>query len=179
MRNALGSILVALLNKVILPEADRAVFIERMQDKLGLISFNKLPCLLLFLVTATAFGAEPHDRVFDGIYFPPAGRSMKNQDRRKPKEVGFDTAVVDRINAFVAENPYTRRKVTPRWALWRHGRLVHLQGDFKKTVDVASRRKKRHAQIVGAAIKQKLISSHHQPIRPWLPEIKGNDARAT
>ena len=43
------------------------------------------------------------------------------------------------------------RRGTPRWALWRHGHLVHVQGDFHQTVDVASLRKTWHAMIVGAA----------------------------
>jgi CubicO group peptidase (beta-lactamase class C family) len=63
--------------------------------------------------------------------------------------------------------------------LWRHGYLVHVEGDFHQTTDVASLRKTWHAMIVGAAIKQGRIPSLDQKISTWLPELKGNDAEAT
>jgi arylsulfatase A len=142
---------------------------------------TEVPSFLTLLSGGGRVAADdvPDSRVSDGIYFPPAGQSMKNQDRRAPNEVGMEAAVVERIKTFVAENPYTRRRVTPRWALWRHGRLVHVEGDFQQTVDVASLRKTWHAMLVGAAIKQGRIPSHQQQISRWLPELKGNDALAS
>ncbi|MHC4497105.1 MAG: DUF5060 domain-containing protein, partial [Planctomycetota bacterium] len=74
---------------------------------------------------------------------------------------------------------YSRARAKPRWALWRHGRLVHVEGDLHKTTDVASLRKTWHAMIVGAAIKQGRIPSHHHKIGKWLPELRGSDAEAT
>ena len=123
--------------------------------------------------------AEPVVPGDSGLYFPPPGRSLKNQDLRRPIDVGLDAVVVARINRFIAQNPYSGRSVTPRWALWRHGFLVHVQGDFQKTVDVASLRKTWHAMMVGAAIRQKRIPSLDQPVGRWLPELTGNDAQAT
>jgi CubicO group peptidase (beta-lactamase class C family) len=118
-------------------------------------------------------------RAGNGLYFPPAGKSIENQDQKAPQEVGLDPDLVSRINRYIRENPYTQRKVRPRWALWRHGYLVHVEGDFHKATDVASLRKTWHAMIVGAAIKQGRIPSLRQKISTWLPELKGNDAEAT
>jgi hypothetical protein len=114
-----------------------------------------------------------------GLYFPPGGKGIGNQSQRAPQEVGLDPGFADRINQYIRENPYAERKVQPRWALWRHGYLVRVEGDFHRTTDVASLRKTWHAMIVGAAIKQGRIPSHHQKISTWLPELKGNDAEAT
>jgi CubicO group peptidase (beta-lactamase class C family) len=114
-----------------------------------------------------------------GLYFPAAGNSLENQDRRTPQQVGLDPGFIGRINQYIAENPYAQTKVHPRWALWRHGYIVHVEGDFHKTTDVASLRKTLHAMIVGAAIKQGRIPSHHQKMSQWLPELKGRDAEAT
>ena len=114
-----------------------------------------------------------------GLYFPAAGKSIENQFQRNSLEVGLDSGFADRINQYIAENPYTQRKVHPRWALWRHGYLIHVEGDFHKTTDVASLRKTWHAMIVGAAIKQGRIPSYRQKLSQWLPELKGRDAEAT
>jgi CubicO group peptidase (beta-lactamase class C family) len=114
-----------------------------------------------------------------GLYFPPAGKNIENQDRKTPQEVGLNPAVAQRINEYISKNPYQRAREKPRWALWRHGRLVCVEGDFHKITDVASLRKTWHAMIVGAAIKQGKIPSLQQRISTWLPELKGNDAEAT
>ena len=113
------------------------------------------------------------------LYFPPAGRSIGNQARRAPQQVGLDAGLASRISQYITEHPYVQRSVRPRWALWRHGYLVHVEGDFHKTTDVASLRKTWHAMIVGAAIRQGKIPSHEQKISRWLPELKGRDADAT
>ena len=136
--------------------------------------------IIAFLVLNSISMAEAQSEPgSSGLYFPPPGQNIENQNRRGAVELGLDASVVARINQFIAENPHTRRKVKPRWALWRHGYLVHVEGDFHETVDVASLRKTWHAMIVGAAIQQQRISSHHQKIQQWLPELEGNDADAT
>jgi CubicO group peptidase (beta-lactamase class C family) len=113
------------------------------------------------------------------LYFPPAGKGMENQARRSPQQVGLDPDLAGRVNRYITEHPYIQRRVQPRWALWRHGYLVHVEGDFQKTTDVASLRKTWHAMIVGAAIKQGKIPSYREKISRWLPELKGRDAEAT
>jgi len=60
-----------------------------------------------------------------------------------------------------------------RWALWRHGYLVHVNGDFNKNTEVASLRKTWHALTVGAAIGQGKIPSIHQKINVWRKELTG------
>lgn len=127
------------------------------------------------LCGSVASAASP-DR---GLYYPPAGQRMGNQDRRRPEEVGLAPGLAQGIDAYVREHPYAGRKVTPRWALWRHGHLVHVQGDFHQAVDVASLRKTWHAMIVGAAIKQGRIPSYRQELSDWVPELQGRDAEAT
>lgn len=132
-----------------------------------------LSCLLLLS------GANAPAEDLRNWYFPPAGRSIENHERRSPEEVGLDPSLIDGINQFLQHNPYTRRRVESRWALWRHGRLVHVEGDFYHTVDVASLRKTWHALIVGAAIQQGKIPSLDQKISLWLPELRANHAQAT
>lgn len=113
------------------------------------------------------------------LHFPSPGAAIENHDPQEPEKVGLDSAVVRQINDFVAAHPYARSRVQPRWALWRHGRLVHVEGDFHRTVDVASLRKTWHAMIVGAAIQQGRIPSLDQKLSEWLPELRGNHAEAT
>jgi hypothetical protein len=83
------------------------------------------------------------------------------------------------ISEFVARHGDARRTKTPRWALWRHGRLVHVQGDFTQTTDVMSLRKTWHAMITGAALQKGRIRSLQQRIARWLPELHGQHAAAT
>lgn len=131
-----------------------------------------------FSAYGTEYGNDKGRNPGAGFYFPAAGKSIEDQDRRKPQWVGLDPGIAGRINQYIVENPYNQREVRPRWALWRHGYLVHVEGDFHKTTDVASLRKTWHAMIVGAAIKQGRIPSHQQKISQWLPELKGCDAEA-
>lgn len=123
--------------------------------------------------------AVADQKVASGLFFPPAGRGAELQSRRSPVEAGLDPALADRIERYLRENPYTARRSVPRWALWRHGYFVHVEGNFNQTADVASLRKTWHAMIVGAAIKQGRIPSLDQKISAWLPELRGHDAEAT
>jgi len=152
-------------NYLIYLEVSLATFRAALRITLvGMLFLSGYPCLI-------ASGT--------GLYFPAAGKNIENQDRRTPQQVGLDESLADRVNRYIAGNPYTQRNVQPRWALWRQGRLVHVEGDLHKTADVASLRKTWHAMIVGAAVKQGKIPSYHQKIGTWLPELKGRDAEAT
>ncbi len=111
------------------------------------------------------------------FYFPPPGRRMELQDRRNADETGIDPGVIAQIDQFVQAHPDGR--YPSRWALWRHGYLVHVNGDFHETVDVASLRKTWHALIVGAAIKGGKIPSCDQKVSVWQTELEGNHAKAT
>lgn len=91
-----------------------------------------------------------------GWYFPPPGEGLEQQQRRAPREVGLRDELVAALHG----------KAT-RWALWRHGYLVHVEGDWNKTQDVASLRKTWHAMTVGAAIQQERIPTYCQPVRQW------------
>jgi len=105
-----------------------------------------------------------------GIYFPPPGQTMDKQDQRKPAEVGLTSGVIARLQAELRSR---------RWALWRHGYLVHVEGDFNKQTEVKSLRKTWHALTVGAAIQQGRIPSIHQKIGVWCKELTGRHAEAT
>ena len=83
------------------------------------------------------------------------------------------------INQYIKENPYTRYQRKPRWALWRHGYLIHVEGDFYEIRDVASLRKTWHAMIVGAAILQGKIPALDQKISEYEKELRGKDRSAT
>lgn len=93
-----------------------------------------------------------------GWYFPPPGEGLEQQQKCTPREVGLSDALIDALHG-----------KAKRWALWRHGYLVHVEGDWNKTQDVASLRKTWHAMTVGAAIQQKLIPTYCQPLREWVP----------
>ncbi len=105
---------------------------------------------------------------FDGWHFPPPGEGLDRQSRKAPAAVGLDPKVVDALKGKAS-----------RWALWRHGHLVHAEGDWNKTQDVASLRKTWHALTVGAAIGQGRVPSLHQRLDVWQPDLKGRDAAAT
>jgi len=105
-----------------------------------------------------------------GFYFSPPGQSIANQNQRRPLEVGMRPDFVGRIKERMKGN---------RWALWRHGYLVHVDGDFNRNTEIASLRKTWHALTVGAAIGQGRIPSVHQKINVWLKELEDKDAEAT
>jgi CubicO group peptidase (beta-lactamase class C family) len=120
---------------------------------------------VLFLMIASSCrmsGTEP------ALYFPPPGEGLEQQDVRRPEEVGLDPGVIEGLRGTAA-----------RWALWRHGYLVHVEGEFNKSVHVASLRKTCHALTVGAAIQQGKIPSWDQKISVWETELKGFHADAT
>lgn len=124
-------------------------------------------CLALGLVllTSSAVAVEK-----PGIHFPPAGQTFAEQNRRRPEEVGMRPNFIAGIKQIMKGN---------RWALWRHGYLSHVDGDFNKNTEVASLRKTWHALTVGAAIGQKRIPSAKQKISVWCKELTGKDAKAT
>ncbi|MHC4727891.1 MAG: hypothetical protein ACYS17_11755, partial [Planctomycetota bacterium] len=111
----------------------------------------------------TTTGAQKHK-----FYFPPPGEGLDKQDHRKPEDVGLNNAVIEQLKGKAS-----------LWALWRHGYLVHVEGDFNQKTEVASLRKTWHALTVGAAIKQGKIPSYHQKISIWNKELTGNDAEVT
>lgn len=134
--------------------------------------------LLMMVLLASVPGTAAAEQAMDtGFYFPRAGRGLAPQAQRTPEQVGLKAEVIDRLSSLVAGLPAQGKD--KRWALWRHGFLVHAEGDFDQAVDVASLRKTWHAMIVGAALKQGKIPSLDQPLSEWLPELQGNDARAT
>ena len=121
---------------------------------------------LAFLICCALWPGLPAAQ--ERFYFPPPGEGIENQDRRRPEEVGLDPAVIEKLQGTAA-----------RWALWRDGRLVHVAGDFNKTVGVASLRKTWHALTVGAAIQQGRIPSYDQKISVWETDLTGLHAEAT
>ncbi len=125
-----------------------------------------------WLLRLTASAPSPPSGAADptGLCFPPPGEALTNQDRRGPDEVGLKLEVIDQLRTLVPNG---------RWALWRHGYLVHVEGDFNQKTEVASLRKTWHALTVGAAIKQGKIPSTTQKLSVWNPELPGKDAAAT
>jgi hypothetical protein len=105
-----------------------------------------------------------------GIYFPPAGESLSSQSHKSPAEVGLGDSVVADLSAVITAG---------RWALWRHGYLVHVDGDFNDNDEVKSLRKIIHAATVGVAIRRGFVPSLDQAVSAWNPELTGLDANAT
>jgi hypothetical protein len=77
-------------------------------------------------------------------YFPPPGQWLNKQSQQVPEAVGLDSAIIRRISRFVLANQDDSKTPTPRWALWRHGHLVHIDGDLNQTMDVCSHRNPWH-----------------------------------
>jgi hypothetical protein len=127
---------------------------------------------LMLAVTLLALTApvSADDAVQSAFHFPPPGESLANQLRRNPSEVGLRQEIVERIEA---------KMPTGRWALWRHGYLVHVNGDFNETTEVKSLRKTWHALTVGAAIQQGRIPSISQKLSVYCKELSGKDTAAT
>jgi CubicO group peptidase (beta-lactamase class C family) len=114
------------------------------------------------------------------FYYPPEGNHISHQDQRTPRELGLENEIINEINSFMKKNPHRQKGLwKSRWSLWRNGYLVHVEGDFYQKSDVASLRKTWHAMIVGAAIQQGKIKNIEKKINQYLPELKGNDAKAT
>jgi hypothetical protein len=132
------------------------------QTKVPAVSF-----LLALTVSARAGAPAAESR---GFYFPPAGESIELQDRRPPGDVGLKAGVVQELRS---------RAGSGSWALWRHGHLVYVEGDFNRETEAKSLRKTCHALTVGAAIRQGKIPSVDQKISVWCKGLTGKHARAT
>jgi len=124
--------------------------------------------LILFVVSGAVSQTEQFET--SGIHFAPPGQSIANQDLRRPEEVGLRPEIIYRLKDKMQDG---------HWALWRHGYLVHQEGDFNKNIEVKSLRKTWHALTVGAAVKQNRIPSVHQKISVWCKELTAKDALAT
>lgn len=118
-------------------------------------------------ILVRARDGDPRERA---IYFPPPGEALENQSRRSAQEVGLRGEVIDRLRV---------QPPAAMWALWRHGYLVHVEGDFNQPVEVKSLRKIWHALTVGAALGQGKIPSLQQKLSDWNKELTGKHAEAT
>lgn len=131
-------------------------------------------------VASTVLGMAIDEGKDHKHYFPPPGNRREYHQERDPADVGLNPLVIDRLRSFIGQHPYARnqRIQQARWALWRNGYLVHVEGDFYKTQDVASLRKTWHAMIVGAALQQGKIPSLQQTLSAWVKGLQGRDAKA-
>jgi len=125
-------------------------------------------CFGLLLITDLACSFAD-DASLPDMYFPPPGESLNVQLRLTPAEIAMTADFIDGLKPLVAG----------RWALWRNGYLIHVEGDFNAKGDVASLRKTWHALTVGAAIKQGRIPALEEKIGIRVPELKGVHAEAT
>ena len=82
----------------------------------------------------TDFFTEPRFTVKQSgdFYFPPEGETLETQSLRSPDEVGLKKEVISTLQEKVKNG---------RWALWRNGHLVHVEGDFNQETEVKSLRK--------------------------------------
>lgn len=101
-------------------------------------------------------------------YFPPPGEGLEAQSRRTPEQVRLDSGVIAALHG-----------QAERWALWRYGYLVGVEGEWNRRRDVKSLRKTWFALGVGAAIGQGRIPSYDQKLSVWEQDLRGNDALAT
>jgi hypothetical protein len=127
----------------------------------------KLEHFLAGPVTKTLLATA--DQPATALYFPPPGEGLEVQSRRTPVNSGLDPALIDEL----------RKRKVDRWALWRHGHLVHVEGEWNVVRNVASLRKTWHALTVGAAIAQGKIASYHETLNRWETDLVGHDALVT
>ena len=95
-------------------------------------------CFGLLLITDWACSFAD-DTSQPDMYFPPPGESLNVRLRVTPAEIAMTADFIDGLKPLVAG----------RWALWRNGYLIHVEGDFNTKGDVASLRKTWHALTVG------------------------------
>jgi len=122
---------------------------------------------------------DPEVASTGALYFPPPGRGLAPQAQRTPAQARLDPLVIQQISQFLDAHRDERTTTAQRWALWRYGYLVHVEGDFDEVVPIASLRKTWHALTVGAAIQQGRIPSYDQKISVWQIELTGLHAEAT
>jgi len=109
------------------------------------------------------------EKVQAGYYFPPPGQTLTQQNLQIPQTVGLNQNIIIALQGKAS-----------RWALWRHGYLVHVEGDFNQTQEVKSLRKTWHALTVGAAVKLgKIPDFKIQKISVYQTNLSGKDANAT
>ncbi|MBF0432011.1 MAG: DNRLRE domain-containing protein [Fibrobacteria bacterium] len=102
-----------------------------------------------------------------GFYFPPKGESVSNQSQDKsPADLGLKAGI-------------TSISGPSMYAIWRHGHLVKLKGDFNTTWEIKSARKTIHAALVGTAILKGKIPGIDQKMSEWNTDLTGNDKDAT
>lgn len=117
--------------------------------------------------------------LIDQYAYPGAGHDIDLWERVVPGAVGLDADVVLDIDTCVRANPDARKRREQRWALWRHGYLVHSEGEFYDAVDVASLRKTWHAMILGASILNGKISDYDQKVCDYQTDLQGLHRNAT
>ncbi len=69
------------------------------------IRFVRMAAILGLLGSAAWASSDGH-----GLYFPPAGQRIENQDRRTAEEVGMAREFAGRIEAYIREHPYAARE---------------------------------------------------------------------
>ena len=142
----------------------------RVMKKCSRIGPTLVICLLIGRVLAGFAPSASAQSSSDSIYFPPPGQAITNQFLTTPQEVGLSPSIVTDLESVIGAG---------RWALWRHGYLVHVDGDFNQNGSILSARKTIHAATVGAGIQRGLIPSLNQEISDWNPGLTGLDADAT
>ncbi len=102
-----------------------------------------------------------------GINFPSAGQTLASQSTRLPAEVGLSSAVVSAMQSVITGG---------RWALWRHGYLIHVEGDFNLNSDIGAASMGIHAATTGVALERSLIPSLDEKLSIWNSELSGIDS---
>jgi len=139
--------------------------VRRVCANLGVERSTKRYLSLLFFLTLFL----PKGINAAGYYFPPPGQTLSQQNQQTPQTVNLSGNIITDLSG----------KAT-RWALWRHGYLVHVSGDFNQTSEVKSLRKTWHALTVGAAVNQgKIPDFKTQKISFYQTNLTGKDKDAT
>ena len=102
------------------------------------------------------------------LYFPPPGQGLDVQSRKTPAQAGLDPGIIAALKGS-----------GDRWALWRNGHLIHVEGDFNHRQDVWSNRKTWHAMTVAAAVQQGRIPSLDQSLAVWNAGLRDRYADVT
>jgi CubicO group peptidase (beta-lactamase class C family) len=100
-----------------------------------------------------------------GVAFPPAREAMAAQLRKSPEAAGLRPGIIEALQRAMPEG---------HWALWRHGYLLHVEGDFQRSIEIKSAAKAIHAVLVGATLEQGRIFSVDDDVADFVPALRGS-----
>ncbi len=145
--------------------------------------FRLLPILFVLLFSVAPLATEAQTKT-SSIYYPPPGDAWQ---RRKPEEVGMDSALLDQAIAYAKTQagtmpadfstqvqtfgrvlgPLPKMRADTSGIILRHGYIVAEWGDTKHVDPVYSIAKSFLSTAVGLAVDRRMIKSVRDPMKQY------------